>query len=63
MIRVTAVIKWVNAINTATAQRFDPASAQAKAQVVAIASMCKQGKTADAEKAAKETMASLGIKP
>ena len=55
--------KWVGAINTATALRFDPASSQAKVQVLEIANMCKQGKMADAEKAAKETMAGLGIKP
>ena len=55
--------QWVGAINTATALRFDPTAVQAKVKAVDISSMCRQGKTAEAEKAAKETMAALGIKP
>ena len=55
--------KWVARINTEVGTRADEASHAARMKVDQIAKMCKDGKTAEAEKAAKETMAALGIKP
>jgi len=55
--------KWVAKINVEVGTRADEASNNARAKVDEITKMCKDGKTADAEKIAKETMATLGIKP
>jgi len=55
--------KWIAKINTEVGVRADEASHAARMKVEEITKMCKDGKTAEAEKAAKETMATLGIKP
>jgi hypothetical protein len=55
--------KWVAKINVEVGTRADDASNNARVKVDEITKMCKDGKTADAEKIAKETMATLGIKP
>jgi hypothetical protein len=55
--------KWVSRINDEAGNRLDEASYSARMKVGEIAKMCQQGKTAEAEKAAKDTMAMLGIKP
>jgi hypothetical protein len=55
--------KWIAKINTEVGVRADEASHAARMKVEEIAKMCKDGKTAEAEKAATETMATLGIKP
>jgi hypothetical protein len=55
--------KWVAKINAEVGTRADDASNNARVKVDEITKMCKDGKTADAEKVAKETMATLGIKP
>jgi hypothetical protein len=55
--------KWVGKITTEAGMRFDEASYSAKTRAEEIAKMCKAGQTAEAEKAAKETMARLGIRP
>jgi hypothetical protein len=55
--------KWIARINTEVGVRADEASHAARMKVEEITKMCKDGKTAEAEKAAKETMATLGIKP
>jgi hypothetical protein len=55
--------KWVARIKGEAEMRFDDASYSAKMQAEEIAKMCKAGKTAEAEKAAKDTMAKLGIRP
>jgi hypothetical protein len=55
--------KWVAKINVEVGTRADDASNNARVKVDEITKMCKEGKTADAEKIAKETMATLGIKP
>jgi hypothetical protein len=55
--------KWVAKINVEVGTRADEASNNARAKVDEIAKMCKDGRTADAEKIAKDTMATLGIKP
>lgn len=55
--------KWVARINAEVGPRADEASHAARMKVDQIAKMCKDGRTAEAEKAAKETMATLGIKP
>ncbi len=55
--------KWVNMINAEAGRRFDSASYDARQKAPQIAEMCKQGKLAEAEKAAKETLASIGVQP
>jgi len=55
--------KWVARINAEVGVRADEASHAARMKVEEITKMCKDGKTAEAEKAAKDTMATLGIKP
>ena len=55
--------KWIAKINTEVGVRADEASHAARMKVEEITKMCKDGKTTEAEKAAKETMATLGIKP
>src|SRR5262249_44292098 len=55
--------KWVAKINVEVGTSADEASNNARTKVDEIAKLCKNGKTADAEKIAKETMATLGIKP
>lgn len=55
--------KWVAKINVEVGTRADEASNNARTKVDEIAKLCKDGKTADAEKIAKDTMATLGIKP
>jgi hypothetical protein len=55
--------KWVAKINVEVGTRADEASNNARTKVDEISKLCKDGKTADAEKIAKDTMATLGIKP
>ena len=55
--------KWVAKINAEVGVRADEASHAARMKVEEITKMCKDGKTAEAEKVAKDTMATLGIKP
>jgi len=55
--------KWVAKINVEVGTRADEASNNARTKVEEIAKLCKEGRTADAEKIAKDTMATLGIKP
>jgi len=55
--------KWVAKINVEVGTRADEASNNARTKVDEIAKLCKEGRTADAEKIAKDTMATLGIKP
>lgn len=50
-------------ISDEAGNRLDEASYAAKMKAGEIAKMCQEGKTAEAEKAAKETMAKLGMKP
>ncbi len=52
--------KWVDRINAEAGNRFDEASYAAREKAPQIAEMCKQGKLDEANKAAKETLASLG---
>ena len=52
--------KWVARVNSEVGTRADEASHAARMKIDQIARMCKDGKTAEAEKAAKETMATLG---
>ena len=55
--------KWVAKINVEVGTRADEASNNARTKVEEISKLCKDGRTADAEKIAKDTMATLGIKP
>jgi len=55
--------KWVAKINVEVGTRADEASNNARTKVDEITKLCKDGKTADAEKIARDTMATLGIKP
>jgi len=55
--------KWVAKINAEVGIRADEASHAARMKVDEITKMCKDGKTAEAEKVAKDTMVTLGIKP
>ena len=55
--------KWVAKINVEVGTRADDASNNARTKVDEITKLCKDGKTADAEKIARDTMATLGIKP
>jgi hypothetical protein len=55
--------KWVAKINVEVGTRADEASNNARTKVDEITKLCKDGKTTDAEKIAKDTMATLGIKP
>jgi hypothetical protein len=55
--------KWIARINGEAGVRVDEAGHNARMKVDEIAKMCKEGRMADAQKAATETMANLGIKP
>ena len=55
--------KWIAKINGEAGVRVDEAGHNARLKVDEIAKMCKEGKVAEAQKAATETMANLGIKP
>jgi hypothetical protein len=55
--------KWVAKINVEVGTRADEASNNARTKVDEITKLCKDGKTTDADKIAKDTMATLGIKP
>lgn len=54
--------KLVKQINDTTANRFDAAAAQAKLDVAEVSKLHAEGKHAESEKAAKETLAKLGVK-
>ncbi|PYO05172.1 MAG: hypothetical protein DMD75_29035 [Candidatus Rokuibacteriota bacterium] len=54
--------KWIATINGEVGVRVDEAGHNARMKVDEIAKMCKEGKTAEAEKIAMDTMANLGIK-
>src|SRR5437762_3030654 len=53
--------KLVKKIEDETATRYDPAAADAKAKAAQASELHAQGKHAEAEKAAKEALAMLGI--
>ena len=55
--------KWIARINGEAGVRVDEAGHNARMKVDEIAKMCKEGRMAEAQKAATETMANLGIKP
>ena len=55
--------RWIARINGEAGVRVDEAGHNARQKVDEIAKMCKEGKMAEAQKAATETMANLGIKP
>ena len=54
--------KWIATINGEAGVRVDETGHNARMKVDEIAKMCKEGKTAEAEKIAMDTMANLGIK-
>jgi hypothetical protein len=54
--------KLVNQLNAATAQRFDATAANAKVAGAQAMALHSAGKHAEAEKMAKDALASLGIK-
>ena len=54
--------KLVKQINDTTANRFDAAASQAKLDVAEVSKLHAEGKHAESEKAAKETLAKLGVK-
>ena len=54
--------KLVKQIDDATAQRFDAAATNAKIAAKDAAALHAAGKHADAEKMAKDALASLGVK-
>jgi hypothetical protein len=54
--------KMLDRISNEANYRFDEASHAAKLKMEQIAKLCKDGKTADAEKLAKETLASLNAR-
>ena len=54
--------KWIARINTEAGIRVDEAGWKARQNADDIARMCKEGKTAEAQKVATDTMAMLGIK-
>jgi hypothetical protein len=54
--------KWIAAINAEAGDRVDEAGYTAKQKIDDIARMCKEGKMAEAQKTATDTMALLGIK-
>ena len=54
--------KLVKQLNDATAQRYDPAAANAKVAAKDAEALHAAGKHAEAEKMAKDALASLGIK-
>ena len=54
--------KWISKINAEAGIRVDEAGWKARQNVDEIARLCKDGKTAEAQKTATDTMAILGIK-
>ena len=54
--------KLVQQINTTAGNRFDAAAAQARVDAGAAAKLHAEGKHAESEKMAKETLAKLGVK-
>jgi len=54
--------KWIAKLNSEAGVRVDEAGHNGRMKVDAIAKMCKEGKTTEAEKIAMDTMANLGIK-
>jgi hypothetical protein len=54
--------KLVKQLNDATAQRYDAAATNAKVQAAEANALHAAGKHAEAEKVAKDALASLGIK-
>ena len=54
--------KWIARINAEAGIRVDEAGWRARQNVDDIYKMCKDGKTAEAQKMAADTMAMLGIK-
>ena len=54
--------KLVQQINTTAGNRFDAAAAQARVDATNVAKLHSEGKHADSEKLAKETLAKLGVK-
>ena len=54
--------KLVQQINATAGNRFDAAAAQARVDATTVAKLHAEGKHAESEKAAKETLAKLGVK-
>ena len=54
--------KLVQQINATAGNRFDAAAAQARIDAGTAAKLHAEGKHAESEKAAKETLAKLGVK-
>ena len=54
--------KWIARINAEAGTRVDEAAWKARQNVDDIYKMCKDGRTADAQRIATDTMAMLGIK-
>jgi hypothetical protein len=54
--------KLVKQINDTAGNRFDATAAQARVDATAAAKLHADGKHAESEKAAKETLAKLGVK-
>ena len=54
--------KLVQQINATAGNRFDPAAAQARVDASNAAKLHAEGKHAESEKMAKETLSKLGVK-
>ena len=54
--------RWIERINAEAGVRVDEAGWKARQNIDDIARMCKEGKTAEAQKVAIDTMAMLGIR-
>jgi hypothetical protein len=54
--------KLVQQINATAGNRFDAAAAQARVDAGTVAKLHAEGKHAESEKKAKETLAKLGVK-
>ena len=54
--------KLVQQINATVGNRFDAAAAQARVDAATVAKLHAEGKHAESEKAAQETLAKLGVK-
>ena len=55
--------QWIAKINAEAGIRVDEAGWKARQNVDQIYQLCKDGKMAEAQKTASDTMALLGIKP
>jgi hypothetical protein len=55
-------VKMVEKVTNEANRRFDGAAYTAKTKAAQAVKLCKDGKKADAEKAAKEAAAAVGVK-